>query len=277
MSEASYDPEAFREFERAGWNGAAAAYADLFGAVTAQAAVPLLDAAGARFGTRLLDLACGTGAVAAGALMRGCDVVGADFAAEMVAEAARRWPGAEFRRCDAEALPFPDARFEAVVSNFGFIHFPRPEIALAEAARALEPGGALAFTAWTSDAGHRSLMERAIREQGDPDVPLVAGPPAPFYEDKAECARAMAGAGFAAPEFSDLALYMEAASAGGVLEVIEKSTVRSAARLAAQTPEARARIREAIIRGAGAFEREGAIRLPMRARLISARKLQERA
>lgn len=273
MSDASsYDPEAFREFERAGWNGAAAEYADLFGAITAQAAAPLLDAVGARFGTRLLDLACGTGIVAAGALMRGCTVVGADFAADMIAEAARRWPGAEFRCCDAEALPFAAGRFDAVVSNFGFIHFPRPEVALAQTARALEAGGSLAFTAWTSDAGHRSLMARAIREGGDPDVPLVAGPPAPFYEDEAECARAMREAGFAAPAFSDLTLYMQAETPERVLEVIEKSTVRTAARLAAQTPEARERIKEAVIRDVGEFGRGGAIRLPMEARLISARR-----
>ena len=88
MNETSgYDPEAFREFERTGWNGAAGEYNDLFGVITAQAVPTLLDAADARFGTRLLDLACGTGVVSAGALMRGCTVVGADFAPDMMAEA----------------------------------------------------------------------------------------------------------------------------------------------------------------------------------------------
>ena len=72
MNETSgYDPEAFREFERTGWNGAAGEYNDLFGVITAQAVPSLLDAVDAQFGTRLLDLACGTGVVSAGALMRG--------------------------------------------------------------------------------------------------------------------------------------------------------------------------------------------------------------
>ena len=62
----TYDPEAFREFERSGWNGAAGEYNDLFGVITAQAVPSLLDAVDARFGTRLLDLACGTGVVSAG-------------------------------------------------------------------------------------------------------------------------------------------------------------------------------------------------------------------
>ena len=80
MNETStYDPEAFREFERTGWNGAAGEYNDLFGVITAQAVPSLLDAVDARFGTRLLDLACGTGVVSAGALMRGCTVVGVGF------------------------------------------------------------------------------------------------------------------------------------------------------------------------------------------------------
>lgn len=268
----AYDPEAFREFERAGWNGVAAEYADLFGAVTAQAAAPLLDAVRARFGTRLLDLACGTGVVAAGALMRGCTVVGADFAADMVAEAARRWPGAEFRCCDAEAMPFADARFDAVVSNFGFIHFPRPEVALAQAARVLRAGGRLAFTAWNHDAGHRSLMEGAMRAHGAPGVPLAAGPPAPFYDEARACARAMRAAGFTAPETAELTLRLRAQTPARVIDVIEKSTVRTAARLRAQTPEARERIKRAIVERLGAFECGGVIEVPMGARLIHAQK-----
>ncbi len=267
-----YDPEAFRAFERTGWNGVADAYTDLFGAVTAQAVPPLLDAAGARFGTRLLDLACGTGVVAAGALMRGCTVVGADFAEEMVAQAARRWPGAEFRCCDAEEMPFADAHFDAVVSNFGFIHFPHPEVALAQAARVLAPGGALAFTVWKPDAGHRRLTEAAMHAHGDTDVHLVAGPPAPFHDDAKACARAMREAGFAKPEITDLTLYAESQEPEHFAEVIEKSTVRTAARLHFQTPEARERIKAAMTEAVRAFKSGGVVRVPMEARLIHARK-----
>ena len=273
MNETSgYDPEVFREFERAGWNGAAGEYADLFGVITAQAVGLLLDAVDARFGTRLLDLACGTGVVSAGALMRGCTVVGADFAPDMLAEATRRWPGAEFRLCDAEDMPFEDARFDAVASNFGFLHFPHPEVALAETARVLKPGGKLAFTAWTHDAGHRALMTRAIQEHGDPNVPVVAGPPEPFLEDDAKCARAMTAAGFTAPEIAEVTLYMRAEEPARIIEVFEKSTVRTASRLASQTAEAREKIREALGDMLREYESEGTIAVPMQARLISARK-----
>ena len=273
MNESStYDPEAFREFERSGWNGAAGEYNDLFGVITAQAVPSLLDAVDARFGTRLLDLACGTGVVSAGALMRGCTVVGADFAPDMVADAARRWPGAEFRHCDAEDMPFEDACFDAVASNFGFLHFPHPEIVLAHTARVLKSGGKLAFTVWTHDAGHRVLMARAIQEHGDTSVPLVAGPPDPFPDDAKKCARALKEAGFTAPEIADLTLYMQAEEPGRIIEVFEKSTVRTAARLNSQTPEAREKIREALIGMLREYEREGIIQVPMQARLISAQK-----
>ncbi len=273
MNETSgYDPEAFREFERTGWNGAAGEYNDLFGVITAQAVPTLLDAVDARFGTRLLDLACGTGVVSAGALMRGCTVVGADFADDMLAEAARRWPGAEFRHCDAEDMPFEDERFDAVASNFGFLHFPYPEVALAETARVLKSGGKLAFTAWTHDAGHRSLMARAIQEHGDPDVPLVAGPPEPFLEDDEKCARVMTAAGFTAPEISGFTLYMQAEEPARIIEVFEKSTVRTASRLASQTAEAREKIREALLGMLREYESDGVIQVPMQARLVSAEK-----
>ena len=268
----TYDPEAFREFERTGWNGAAGEYNDLFGVITAQAVPSLLDAVDARFGTRLLDLACGTGVVSAGALMRGCTVVGADFAPDMVADAARRWPGAEFRHCDAEEMPFEDACFDAVVSNFGFLHFPHPEIVLAHTARVLKSGGKLAFTVWTHDAGHRALMARAIQEHGDTSVPLVSGPPDPFPDDAKKCARALKEAGFTAPEIADLTLYMQAEEPGRIIEVFEKSTVRTASRLNSQTPEAREKIREALIGMLREYEREGIIQVPMQARLISAQK-----
>ena len=268
----TYDPEAFREFERSGWNGAAGEYNDLFGVITAQAVPSLLDAVDARFGTRLLDLACGTGVVSAGALMRGCTVVGADFAPDMVADAARRWPGAEFRHCDAEDMPFEDERFDAVASNFGFLHFPHPEIVLAHTARVLKSGGKLAFTVWTHDAGHRALMARAIQEHGDTSVPLVSGPPDPFPDDAKKCARALKEAGFTAPEIADLTLYMQAEEPGRIIEVFEKSTVRTASRLNSQTPEAREKIREALIGMLGEYEREGIIQVPMQARLISAQK-----
>ncbi len=137
----------FRDAELAGWDRKAGSYDGTLGSVTPQAIGPLLDAAGAAPGVRLLDIACGTGALAAEAARRGTEVVGMDFAPGMVAEAARRHPGVEFRAGDAEAIPLPDASVDAVTCSFGMLHMERPDRVLAEAARVLRPGGRLAMTA----------------------------------------------------------------------------------------------------------------------------------
>lgn len=95
----------FRDAELVGWDRKAGYWDDTLGAVTCEAIAPLLDAVEAASGVRLLDIACGTGALAAAAAGRGVQVVGMDFAPAMVAEAARRHPEVEFRVADAEAIP----------------------------------------------------------------------------------------------------------------------------------------------------------------------------
>ena len=60
-ADASFDPQAFKDFEHSGWEKAASHYHDLFGTTTSQSAGPMLDAVKAGEGTRLLDVACGPG------------------------------------------------------------------------------------------------------------------------------------------------------------------------------------------------------------------------
>src|SRR5205085_2147715 len=125
-----------REFEYSGWQVAASSY-DGFAAATTLFVAPLLDAAGVKPGIRLLDVACGTGVASARAAAMGARVTGVDFSPEMIAEARRRHRTIEFQTADAEALPFPDASFDAVLANFGIHHVERPERAIAEVRRVL--------------------------------------------------------------------------------------------------------------------------------------------
>jgi SAM-dependent methyltransferase len=132
----------FREFEHEGWEQLPERYHDAFHTLTTQAIGPLLDAVSAS-GKKLLDVASGPGYVAAAATQRGATVTGVDFAAAMVAEATRRYPGVRFQEGDAEALPFPDASFPLVVAYNVLMDVADMPAAVAEAARVLEPGGRL--------------------------------------------------------------------------------------------------------------------------------------
>ena len=87
----------FKELERQGWGAKAQFYDAFAGQITIGAVGPLLDATGVRAGMRVLDVASGPGYVAVGAHARGAQVVGVDFAADMVAEARLRNTNIEFR------------------------------------------------------------------------------------------------------------------------------------------------------------------------------------
>ena len=69
---------------------------------------------------------------------RGARVTAVDFSSAMVELARSQNPGIEFREGDAEALPFPEGSFDAVVMNFGMLHLASPERAVSEALRVLD-------------------------------------------------------------------------------------------------------------------------------------------
>lgn len=100
-----------------------------------------------RRGDSVLDVACGTGALTRAALERvGSQgkVVGLDPNQDMLSVASRKSPKIEWRDGKAEALPFPDSSFDAVVSQFGFMFFDDRPGALREMMRVLRPGRRLA-------------------------------------------------------------------------------------------------------------------------------------
>jgi ubiquinone/menaquinone biosynthesis C-methylase UbiE len=97
---------------------------------------------------RVLDVACGPGLLAGAAAGRRAAVVAVDLSPVMLALARQRHPAVEFREGDAEALPFAEDSFDAVLRNFGLGHFPRPERAMEELARVLAPGGVVAVSWW---------------------------------------------------------------------------------------------------------------------------------
>lgn len=260
----------FHEFERTGWERAAEFYGDAFGALTSQTAASMLDAVGAARGTRLLDVACGPGFIAGAAADRGAIVTGLDFAAAMVAQARRRRPALTFREGDAEALPFDAGTFDAVVMNFGLLHLARPDTALTEAHRVLQPGGRYAFTVWSEQAVAFRLALRAVEEHGNANVPLPEGPPFFRFSDAAQTRATLEAAGFSGVEVREVPLTWRPPHADAVFEALSRAGVRTAAVLRAQTPDALAAIRAAVRRGVEAYARDGGFNIPMPAVLASA-------
>ena len=127
---------------------AATAYEEFFVPALFQEWAPrVIAAAQLQSGQRLLDVACGTGVLAreAAARVRAAGtVVGLDPNPGMLIVAKRRAPGVEWREGTAEALPYPETSFDAVVSQFGLMFFTNRVQALREMLRVLAPGGHLA-------------------------------------------------------------------------------------------------------------------------------------
>jgi ubiquinone/menaquinone biosynthesis C-methylase UbiE len=113
----------------------------------------LVAALAAQPGERWLDAATGTGAVALRAAQAGADVTAFDFSPVMIEKAAATLDGLGVRLdvADAQAMPYPDAAFDVVVSCFGVIFAPDRERVAAELARVCRPGGRLGLTAWLPD------------------------------------------------------------------------------------------------------------------------------
>lgn len=125
----------------------------LFGQWTA----PVLDAAGVAVGDRVLDVACGTGALARDALARvgpTGSITGLDVGADMLAVAEQLEPDVTWVEGEAGALPFADDDFDAVVSQFGLMFFPDRSAAIAQMLRCVRADGRVVVAVW--DALERS-------------------------------------------------------------------------------------------------------------------------
>jgi SAM-dependent methyltransferase len=166
--------EAFKNVQKQGW-----AHFIPVEMGTMIPAVRLVKFARVQPGQRLLDVACGTGVVALTAARVGAQVTGLDLTPELI-ERARfnsQLAGAnvDWHEGDAEKLPFPDASFDVVLSQYGHMFAPRPELAVAEMLRVLKPGGTIAFSTWPPEL----LMGRMfslIASYMPPPPPGVAPP-----------------------------------------------------------------------------------------------------
>ena len=168
---------------------AATAYEELFVPALFQQWAPLvLRAAKIQPGHRVLDVACGTGVLAREAASHvgvSGHTAGLDITPGMVEVARRLAPAIAWHQGPADALPFPDQSFDAVVSQFGLMFFPDRPKALREMLRVLVAEGHLAVAVWDAldnipaFADEVALLERIAGAQAADALraPFVLGEP----------------------------------------------------------------------------------------------------
>ena len=163
-------------------NDAAEVYENCFvPAIFGQWAPRLVDIAQVALGDRVLDVGCGTGVLARVAADRVGDdrVTGLDLNEGMLGVARRLKPQLDWCLGDAVSLPFADASFDVVMSQFALMYFGDRIAALREMMRVLRPRGRLAVAVWDSyerAIGYKILTEIAQRRCGEPAADVLKAP-----------------------------------------------------------------------------------------------------
>lgn len=131
-------------------------------------------------GSRILDVACGTGNVSIPAARAGGAVTGVDIATNLLEQAKQRAAAEkldvlQFKEGDAEELPFADGEFDIVLTMYGAMFAPRPERAAAELLRVCKPAGLIAMANWTPQGFVGKTFQLMAKT-----VPPPPGIPAPI-------------------------------------------------------------------------------------------------
>lgn len=232
------DPlDAFKAAQRQGW-----AHFAPFESLTTPAAARLVRHARITAGQRVLDVACGTGVVTVTAARLGAHATGLDLTPELLVRARENAATAgvaiDFHEGDVETLPFSDATFDVVTSQYGHMFAPRPDVAVSEMLRVLKPGGIIAFSTWPPEL-FVGRMFALVSQYAPPPPPGVAPPPA--WGD-VNTVRERLGAAVRDISFARAAVFFPALSpahhrvmtertAGPVLKLVETLSVSDPARL----------------------------------------------
>lgn len=191
---------------------------------TTPAAAQLVAFAAVRPGERVLDVATGTGVVAITASRIGASVSALDLTPELLEHARAnaelsRQTNISWMEGDAEALPYADASFDVVLSQFGHMFAPRPEVVIAEMRRVLKPGGRIAFATWPPEHFVGKMFMLVGRHA--PPPPPGASPP-PQWGSPAVVAERL-GTAFDAPFFARRIMQVPALSLQHFRSFMERS------------------------------------------------------
>jgi enediyne biosynthesis protein CalE5 len=213
MGPEAIDPAGFREAQHRNWDSAAAGWmqwSEFNDRADRHISERLVELAGVRAGSRVLDVAAGYGEPALTAARKAGPegrVVATDISAEMLAFARDRAAAAdldnvEFVQSDASGLDFPPASFDAAVSRWGIIFEPDAEAAAGRVRGFLEPGARFAIASWGEPdvVPFLSIPMRTMRERlGVPPPP--PGSPGPLSRPTADAIGGLLeGGGFSGVE-----------------------------------------------------------------------------
>jgi SAM-dependent methyltransferase len=231
----STDLAAFKESQRRLWSaGDYSVTARRFEGVARE----LAAACGLGPGMRALDVAAGTGNGALAIAACGASAEACDLTPALVSLGRRRCAelgesDIPWEVADAEDLSYADGRFDAVLSIFGMVFAPRPEVAIAEAFRVTRSGGCVGFTAWTPGSAAMRFGEVADKyfpRAGD-------GPPPPHRWGDEETCRARLAPFAVDVTFELHSVLWSWPSAAAALEEMEESNNFVAFASAALSPE----------------------------------------
>ena len=169
---------ALKQKHRAMW--ASGDYPALAAELITELGAILVEACGIRARQRVLDVAAGAGNAAIPAAMMGAQVVASDLTPELFdagrRQAADRGVTLDWKEGDAEALPFGDGEFDAVMSCLGVMFAPHHEAAAKELLRVCKPGGTIGLLSWTPE-GFIGRMFAAMKPFAPPPPPGAQAPP----------------------------------------------------------------------------------------------------
>jgi SAM-dependent methyltransferase len=268
-----------REQNRAGWDAVAEAWArpdDAFEAFARPVTDWILYEARLQPGHRVLELACGPGALGVEAAQRvgpAGHVLLSDVSEGMIEQARRRAEAAgvtnvDFKVLDAEWIDAPAASFDAIVCRWGLMFPADPEAALRECRRVLRPNARLATSAWDTEERNpwMTIMGAELYEQGlvgepEPDAPG----PMRFARPPGRLRDLLQGAGFQDVELEALDLLVDLPSFDVYWESQSQRSFRTRKALELTDDRGRAAFRAGVERRAEPFRQsDGTLRFPVR-------------
>ena len=224
-------------------------------------------------GEQVLDLACGTGAIARIAAARVGETgrcVGFDIDPAMLAVAARVCPYLTWDEGDAAVMPYGDGTFDLVMCQQGLQFFSDRPRALAESRRVLRPGGRFALVVWRAIEycpGHGAIFA----ELGELLGPASGNPTAFSLHEQAEIGRLFTDAGFIDIDMRSTMLMSRYPSARQFVEwVMAGASKVTRAALAQVADDERETFIAAVVARLEPYRDGGTLALPMAATLLTA-------